>query len=350
MKRGIATRSINKKRLIAIILVFAIPLLCGCKSETGASEAQRCSRIYTDLFDTVTTIVGYADSEADFDSVCEKAHEELLRWHKELDIYNDYPGMNNLKTVNDQAGKSPVILPAEVIDFLKWGLDVAEKTGGAVDMTFGSVIRIWHTYREEGIHDPAKEKLPAEHELREAAKHTGRELLVLDSEKNTAFLTDPQASLDVGALAKGYAEEKAAASLPDSYLISIGGNVRATGTAKRGGEKWTVAVQDPDGAGYLHTVSVTDGAVVTSGDYERYYTVDGKRYCHIISPETLFPADRWRSVTVICKDAGLADALSTALFILPKDEGEKLAKACGAECFWVAPDGGGIRTDGYITA
>lgn len=341
----------KKKLLLALLLCAAVFVLCGCVGEDGVPRAgvRRFSRIYTDMFDTVTTVVGYAETEAEFDSVCEKARDALLRWHKELDIYHDYPGMNNLKTLNDMAGKHPVSLPEEVLEFLRWGLGIAERTGGAVDITFGSVIKIWHTCREEGVRHPESAKLPAETELAEAAEHTGRGLLVLDDAGGTAFLTDPRSSLDVGAIAKGYAEEKVARQLPDSYLVSVGGNVRATGTARRGGEKWKVAVQDPDGGGYLHTLSVTDGAVVTSGDYERFFTVNGRRYCHIIAPDTLFPAERWRAVTVVCADAGLADALSTALFILPREKGEKLAKACGAECLWIAPDGSEIRTAGFRT-
>ena len=123
-------------------------------------------------------------------------------------------------------------------------------------------------------------------------------------------------------------------------LISVGGNVCATGPKEETGTPWVVGIQDPDGGDrYLHTLYTTGGSVVTSGDYQRAYWVEGERYHHIIHPGTLYPSAYWRSVTILCADSGLADALSTALFLLPQAEGQALLSQCGAEAMWVAPDG-----------
>ena len=128
----------------------------------------------------------------------------------------------------------------------------------------------------------------------------------------------------------------------------MGGNVCATGPKDDSGTPWVVGITDPNGgSGYLHTLYNRDSAIVTSGDYQRYYVVDGETYHHIIDPETLYPARRFRSVTVICQDSGLADALSTALFILPREKGEKLAKSCGAEAMWVDTEGNCFYTPGF---
>ena len=109
-----------------------------------------------------------------------------------------------------------------------------------------------------------------------------------------------------------------------------------------------VGIQNPDGGDtYLHTLYVSGGAVVTSGDYQRCYAVDGKVYHHIIAPDTLYPSEYWRSVAIVCADSGLADALSTALFLLPQEEGQQLLDRCGAEAMWVDADGNMFYSPGF---
>lgn len=131
-------------------------------------------------------------------------------------------------------------------------------------------------------------------------------------------------------------------------MVSVGGNVYATGP-KPDGSNWSVGIQDPDGnaSEYLHIVTIRSGAVVTSGDYQRYYTVNGKNYHHIIDPETCQPGDKWRAVTVISQDSGLADALSTSLFLNDLETGRKLLEQYGAVAAWVEPDGTVILSPGY---
>lgn len=130
--------------------------------------------------------------------------------------------------------------------------------------------------------------------------------IVIDESASTVFLSDPLLRLDVGAVAKGWSVEQVCKNAPEGLLVSVGGNVRATGP-KPTGNPWVVGLQSPDGNAddYLHTLNLETGSVVTSGDYQRYYVVDGKPYHHIIDPETLYPADRWRAVSVVCPDSGL---------------------------------------------
>lgn len=152
-------------------------------------------------------------------------------------------------------------------------------------------------------------------------------------------------SLDVGAIAKGYSVEQVSKTAVehgfDSGLISVGGNVRTIGY--KGDDKglWNVGIQNPDrGQPDLYYVSLTDKSLVTSGNYIRYYTVDGKKYHHIINPETLFPTEYYDAVTIICRDSGVADALSTAVFNMPFEQGKELIESLPeTEAVWIFPDG-----------
>lgn len=340
-----------RRRIPARALALAL-LLGGCAPQGAPGQGpHRFEASFLTLFDTVTTIVGYADTEEEFRQTAQELHDSLLEYHELFDIYHEYAGMNNLKTVNDHAGGEPVEVDPRLIDLLLFCRELGELTGGRVDVTMGSVLALWHEARSDGVDDPEHAALPDDGALEEAAKHTGFDLLEIDQEASTLRLTDPLARLDVGAVAKGYAVERVCEAAPPGLLVSVGGNVRATGP-KPTGEPWVVGVQQPDGErqDYLHTLYVSDLSVVSSGDYQRYYTVDGVRYHHIIDPDTRYPATRWRAVTVLCADSGLADGLSTALFLLPQAEGEGLAKKCGAQALWVAPDGTLTYTDGFREA
>lgn len=322
------------KRFAALLL--AVLLLGGCAPKEP--QQSRYQATFLELFDTVTTIVGYAPSEEAFRETSEAIHHALASYHQLFDIYNTYPGVVNLKTLNQSAGIAPVEVDGKIMELLKFCREVYDATSGKVNIAMGSVLQLWHEAREDGIADPANAKLPEEAALEEAAKHTDLSQLILDEEAGTVFYADPEMRLDVGAIAKGYALEQVCKTAPEGLLISVGGNVRATG-AKPDGGSWVVGIQNPTGEeGYLHTVEVEDISVVTSGDYQRYYTVDGVSYHHIIDPETLYPGRLWRAVTVLCPDSGLADGLSTALFLLPQAEGQALLDKFGCEALWVDSD------------
>ena len=336
-----------KRTLIALVLVVAV--LTGCAPAAGTADTQQqYTATFLDLFDTVTTIIGKAESESAFRETTQVIHDDLMGYHRLFDIYNDYDGIHNMKTINDNAGICPVEVDEAIIQLLLECKHYYDLTDGKVNVAMGSVLQLWHKARNSGINDPQNAKLPDVEELQEAANHCDFSRVVIDAEKSTVFITDPELRLDVGAVAKGWATQKAAENAPSGMLISVGGNVCATGPKLSDGTSWVIGIQDPNNAEKnLHTVYVTEGCVVTSGDYQRTYTVDGKRYHHIIDPDTLMPSTYWRSVSIVCGDSGLADALSTALFLMDKDTGEQLAKSCGAEVFWVAADGTEYRTDGF---
>ena len=332
------------KRILALLLILSV-LLCGC---AGAGEEQKqYTATFLTVFDTVTTIVGRDVSEEAFSQKAQAVHDELLVYHQLFDIYNVYDGLNNLKTINDHPGEA-IEVDQAVIDLLLDCKAYYELTGGRVNAAMGSVLYLWHEAREDGLDDIANAYLPDGEALREAASHASWDDVVIDAENRTVTILDPALRLDVGAIAKGWSVQRTAENAPSGLLISVGGNVCSTGPKDASGTPWVVGVQDPEvGDNYLHTLYLTKGSMVTSGDYQRAYLVDGEIYHHIIDPDTLYPGNKWRAVTVVCPDSGLADALSTALFLLPLEEGQKLLTQCESYAMWVDADGEIFYSEGF---
>jgi len=343
------------KKSIFVCLALILLLSSGCQS----TSKKKYEADFLQLFDTVTKIVGYADNKKEFTKQAEEIKTQLNVYHQLYDIYHDYKGINNIKTINDHAGKSPVIVDRKIIDLLLFAKEEDQKTNGACNIALGSVLTIWHQYREAGIDDPENAKLPSVDELLSASKHTDIQNVIIDEKASTVYLSDPLMSLDVGAVAKGYATERVARYMESigvhSLLLSVGGNVRAIGgkiTEKNGkASPWNVGIQNPDskvGEESLLYVNVTDESVVTSGIYERYYMVDGVRYHHIIDPKTLFPSAYFTAITILTHDSGLADALSTAVFNMPLDQGKAYIRSLpNTEALWVMPDGTIVYSDHF---
>lgn len=334
-----------------VVVVFAGILLWHGKNTT---KTQRFEAQFTDVFDTVTNIVGYGESEEVFTGQVSELKEQFDYYNQLYDIYNDYDGVNNIKTINDNAGKEPVKVAPEIIELLKLGKEAYEKTNGQVNIAYGSVLSLWHDYREAGLNNPQKAELPSMEELEIRAAHTDINQLIIDEEASTVYLADSEMSLDVGSIGKGYAVQKVAdyARTHDmkQLLISAGGNVCVVGT-KEDGEGWSVGVQNPDLSSdmeYVQKVKLQDMSIVTSGNYQRYYEVDGKQYCHIIDPDTRMPAEHMASVSVIMKDSGQADAMSTALFNMDYEEGKTLVEAMEeVEAMWIFEDGSIRYSSGF---
>lgn len=335
------------KKILSIALALSFMTASGCGGiKTTLYQAQ-----FLQLFDTVTTIVGYADSEAQFKEISEQVRATLEEYHQLYDIYNEYEGVNNIKTINANAGIAPVAVDHKIIDLLLFARDVYGQTDGTVNVAMGSVLSLWHDYREAGTEDPELAQLPPLELLRAAAQHTNMEAVLIDEVASTVYLSDPEMSLDVGAVAKGYALEQIAKELEEqdmqSLLLSVGGNVRAIGSkvASDGSEAapWTIGIQNPDKSSdqsNLFSVSIDTLSVVSSGTYERYYTVDDVRYHHIIDPATLMPSSHFTQVTLICPDSGLADALSTYVFNLSVEDGKRFIDSLSeVEACWVTDEG-----------
>ncbi len=311
--------------------------------------------VYFTYFDTVSYIYSYAgDSEEDFAANCEEISKILEEYHRLFDIYYEHSGVSNLKTLNENAGGDPVKVDQKLIDFLLYAKQLYTLTNGEMNVMMGAVLSLWHDCREAATANAANARIPDKLSLDEAARHTDISLLEIDEENSTARITDPKARIDVGALGKGYATEMAAKHLRDkgaeSYVLNIGGNIRIVGH-KPDGTGWGTGIKNPaDPTQYALKISIADTSCVTSGDYERYFTVDGVKYHHVIDKDTLMPATYFSAVTIITPNSGLADALSTALFTMSYEQGLALVSDLeSVEVLWICADGTQYQTPGFAS-
>ncbi|MDO4500971.1 MAG: FAD:protein FMN transferase [Erysipelotrichaceae bacterium] len=328
------------KSVLALLIMFTC--LSGCSKQETKVDPKGMS--YFDFFDTVSFIYSYTNDDMEtFQKKCDKVADILEQYHKYFDIYYEYEGVNNLYTLNANAGIKAVEMDDELIEFLLKAKELYYLTNGKTNVMLGAVTKLWHDERTAATNNKADAKLPDFNLLSEANKHVDIDLLVIDKENKTAFISDPEARIDVGAYGKGYAAERAAEYLYDikayGYVLNIGGNIRTIGS-KMDGSAWTTGIKDPaDLNRFALRINIKDIACVTSGVYERYYTVDGKKYHHIVDPLTLYPAEYFDSVSILTKDSGLADGLSTAFACMSYEEGMKLADTLGVDVIWIFKDG-----------
>ena len=344
---------IFKSLICLAVITGLLVIFTGCpKTANEAEKIKPLGAVYFTFFDTVSYVYSYAgDTQDEFAENCTEVSGILEKYHALFDIYYEHAGVTNLKTLNLNAGGEAMEVSAELIDFLLYAKELYVKTNGEMNIMMGSVLRLWHDCREEASNNLAGARVPTREELEEANKHTDINSLEIDVEKGTVRITDPKASIDVGALGKGYATEIAAQHLKNkgvsSYVLNIGGNIRIIGT-KVDGSGWDTGVKNPKNSStYAMYMTISNISCVTSGNYERYYTVDGERYHHIIDKDTLMPAQYFGSVTILTDDSGLADALSTALFSMSYEDGVKLIeKIGGVDVIWITLDGEILMTDG----
>jgi len=264
------------KRIFPIILALSL-LLCSCAAKP-----------LEQTFFAMNTVMQFkiwgADAENGYGQIITKLHELESRWSATSEDSILWQLNNDNKLFQLEPGQAALLSKIETI---------SERTGGAFDPKMRCLSEAWGFYNEQ-------HRVPSKEEI------------------NTA-MADPQ--WDLGGALKGYAGEKCAELLDDlkidRALLNLGGNVQTYGS-KPDGTPWQVGIQNPDGGDYVGIVSVTGTmAIVTSGDYQRYFEKNGVRYHHILDPETGYPADSGlRSVTVICEDGLTADCLSTALFVM----------------------------------
>ena len=329
-------------------------VLTGCPNSAHKDEENKepKGQVNFTFFDTVSYIYSYAaDPQEEFDANCEGAFAVLGEYHRLFDIYYEHSGVNNLKVINDNAGGAPIEVDQKLIDFLLYAKELYVTTGGEMNVMMGSVLLLWHNSREAASNNAADAQIPTSEALAQAALHTDISLLEIDRENRTVRITDPNARIDVGALGKGYATEMAAQYLKDkgvdSYVLNIGGNIRIIGH-KPDGSGWGTGIKDPAAPSqYAFKITIANTSCVTSGDYERYFFVDGVKYHHVIDKDTLMPASYFSSVTVITENSGLADALTTALFSMSYEDGLALVnRVGGVDVLWITSDGTQYYTPG----
>ena len=331
------------KKLISIFLILTLILLSFLV--TGCSGKEKFTDYSFDYFDTITTIIGYENNADTFSENCQKIKGWLLEYHQLYDIYTTYDDTVNLCVINRSQGETLEVDP-KIIELLEFAKELYSKNQ-KLNVAMGSVLSLWHDYREFGINHPEDAALPNVYDLENAANHINFDDVIIDSKNNTVLIEDSELTLDVGAIAKGFAAEKVAEKMLKNgmkgYLLNLGGNVKTVGK-RQGNQKWTVGIENPDKSSadaFVAELSLgANMSLVTSGTYQRYFTVDGKNYHHIIDSATLYPAEYFTSVSILCEDSGLADGLSTLLFCLPYEEGKQIIESTeGAHALWITTDG-----------
>ncbi len=329
-----------KKTIIVKLLagVCFLSTLSSCanlnKEQTPPTSLKTYTNVTLDAgFDTIISYSETTTNKETFNKHFKEVEETFTYCNNLFDIYHTYDTLNNIKTINDNAGIQPVKVDPLLIEVLLQAKEFYDLSNGEFDITSGALLETWHTYRTQGIEANEENKLgelPPNELLQDVSSHKGFEHIEIDQQASTVYLKDKDMKLDLGGIAKGFTTEYVANKLLEQG-VNIGSNINAGGNIRTLGKKadnspWRIGIQDPRNDGSLLSVNL-QGAIscVTSGDYERYYIAqDNKRYHHIIDPLTNYPADYYLSVTVFTKDASVADCLSTTLFTMSIEDGEAL--------------------------
>lgn len=322
----------KQKTFLFILLILA---LTACKS-----EPIRYSNVLIDVGfnDAPVTFVAYTNNETEFNTYQDILRDELLVLGHLFDKYNNYDGLNNLKTINDNAGIKAVEVDQALIDLLLFAQEYYAITNQTFDISLGSVLKVWHNYREDGkllnSENPSHfGKVPSIDELQIAKTCASWDFIEIDDTNNTVFINNSCASLDVGGIAKGFAADIVTEKLIQAGLkiaiINLGDSSIITLGTKPNGDEWGVGIAQPKKDVLIADSSVDtlffEGPIhiSTSGDNQNYYVAeDGVIHHHLIDPNTLYPVvTNLHSVTIATSlSAGAAEALSKAMFILPYDE------------------------------
>ena len=292
-------------------------------------------------FDTPITL-NCTCSQADFAKYTKILRKTFKDNNKRFDQYHAYKNMNNLYTLNHEAYNHPIEMDTTFIDCLQLALKM-QAENSQFDITQGALLNLWHDARENTQIPPSDEQ------IQEALKHIDINSIQIDG--NTVRYLDSELSLDLGAIAKGYTAQLAKEALNKAGLtngyINAGGNVVLLGE-KEDGSNWKIGIQSPDSNDALVQYETKKATcLVTSGDYQRYFTYKKKKYSHIIDPQTGYPANYVRSVTVITKDSDKADALSTTLFCMSVEDGKKYLSTLDydVQAIWIVDKDSDVSSD-----
>ncbi|MBI5639277.1 MAG: FAD:protein FMN transferase [Nitrospirae bacterium] len=271
------------------------------------------------LMDTMVTITVVSDSK----ERAEKATADAFSAMERLgDLVSFFSENSELALINRNAGIRKVKVSSETLDVIEKAVSVSENSGGAFDPTIGPVMKLWD------FHNNIR---PADAELRQKLRLVDYRKILIDKNKSTVFLQEKGMLLDLGGIAKGYSADLAVDTLMKngihSGIVAAAGDIRTFGT-KPDGKLWNIGIRNPrqkDTADeLLAKVHLSDRAISTSGDYERFFIADGKRFHHLLDPRTGYPADACRSVSIISRRGVFSDAYSTAVFILGPEKGQQL--------------------------
>jgi thiamine biosynthesis lipoprotein len=243
---------------------------------------------------------------------------EVFRIFREINAeMSEWQDTSSIAAINRLVGQQPVKISRNLFALLRRSIEIGDLTNGAFDITWAAMWGLWK-FTAPNLRKPTTAEIQKRLPLIDYRK------LQLDETQQTAYLPTVGMKIGLGAIAKGYALNMAAGRLRQqgirNFLISAGGQIYADGT--RRGQAWRIGIRNPRGAAddFFATLHITNTSVSTSGDYERFFIAQNQRYHHILDPRTGLPSRYLRSATVICQDAALADALSTAFMVLPPSQ------------------------------
>lgn len=244
--------------------------------------------------------------------------------------------------INQSAGKEWVEISPETGHVVKKSIDISHLSEGGFDITVGPLIELWGIGRGKGYP-------PSEKDLKRKLNLVGFRNIQIDQGRKI-LLKKVGMSIDLGGIAKGYGVDRAFEVLKNlgykNLIVNAGGDLRVGGM--KFGQPWSIGIQDPrDQAKIMAKISLTEGAIATSGDYEKYFMYQGRRYHHILDPRNGFSAEGCQSVTILSKEGMVSDALATAVFVLGPERGYSLCqKVEGVECLIVDREGKIILSPG----
>lgn len=239
------------------------------------------------------------------------------------ELMTDWRETSQLSAINRAAGVSPVKVDRELLELLERSKEISELTGGAFDVTYAGAGRLWDFQSSEP-------HLPDPEEIRRALSKIDYKKMKIDFDRGTAFLEEPGMRIGLGGIAKGYAVGRASDLIKrfgfDDFAIKAGGDMSVRGMWNK--KPWSVGIRDPRNRdASVAILPVANVAISTSGDYERYFELDGKRYGHIIDPRTGYPVDHTESVTIVSRDCTFTDGLAKGVFVLGAKEGMALIES-----------------------
>ena len=310
----------------AVILIYSSVSLCsGIVNAQSKSITQK-----TSLMGTVFTFTAVSQEEDQAYKAIFAAIDEAKRIEKLISSWNPH---SQTSEINRHAGIQSVKVEAELFQLISRAIKVSVLTEGAFDISYASLDKLW-------TFDKQMESLPPDSLLKEAVRHIDYQKIQLSEADTSVFLLQKGMKIGFGGIGKGYAANRAKQIMVDmgiqNGLVNAGGDLFAWGNMENG-KMWKIGIAHPRKKGeILAWIQLKDQAMVTSGDYERYAMIDGVRYAHILNPKTGYPVSNTMSVSILCPDAELADALSTAVFVLGPEKGMALINQLnGIECLIV---------------
>ncbi|MDR1782621.1 MAG: FAD:protein FMN transferase [Bacilli bacterium] len=308
------------KKIISILLLLI--LITGCSSKNEKFDDSFLS------FDTYIEFTAYTKDKETFDKYDKIVQDKFTYYDQLFDAYNNYKNVNNVKTINDNAGKKAVVVDQDLYYLIKESVNYYHNADKKNNIMLSPVIN-QYKIQQNNYENNKPVTNPSMSYLKELNKCTSMSNIQLNDKDHSIYLKEKCAQMDVGSVAKGYATDLIAEYVKkqglSSGIINAGGNVSLIGS--KNNKPFVIGIANPDDPNtYILTIDSENTNIVTSGDYQRYYMINGKRMNHIIDPDTLLPADVNRSVTIITDDGLKADYFSTECFMLDKEKIAKLAK------------------------